>query len=168
MVTQVKTSLATQHEFDTHNVSSVVCFCYDPFTEFDLFKRHLQTPSRSSEVIPKISSRTELNKVMDLHENNETNTVTATFELPGLKPEDISIEIQQNRLTVSGEFKKTESRDEAGYAFRERRQGKFSRTLQLPIGVKSEDVKAKLENGLLTLTFPQVIPEQQPHRITIS
>lgn len=146
-------------------------YYYDPSTEFD----RLFDDALAARISPTSATTRENNgresvfrPRMDLHENNETNTVTATFELPGLKPEDISIEIQQNRLTVSGEFKKTESRDEAGYAFRERRQGKFSRTLQIPIGVKSEDVKAKLENGLLTLTFPQVIPEQQPHRITIS
>ena len=44
---------------------------------------------------------------MDLRE--EENTVTATFELPGLKSDDISIEIHQGRLTVSGEFNKAES-----------------------------------------------------------
>jgi len=46
---------------------------------------------------------------MDLHENNEANTVTATFELPGLKSHDVSIEVHQGRLTVSGEFDKTEA-----------------------------------------------------------
>ena len=73
---------------------------------------------------------------MDLHENNEANTVTATFELPGLKSQDVSIEVHQGRLTVSGEFDKTESREEGGYAVRERRHGKFSRTIQLPVGVQ--------------------------------
>ncbi|KAJ8591007.1 hypothetical protein M405DRAFT_895147 [Rhizopogon salebrosus TDB-379] len=42
---------------------------------------------------------------MDLHENPETKTVTATMELPGLKSEDIAIEVQGNRLIVSGETK---------------------------------------------------------------
>jgi len=73
---------------------------------------------------------------MDLHENNEANTVTATFELPGLKSQDVSIEVHQGRLTVSGEFDKTESREEGGYAVRERRDGKFSRSIQLPVGVQ--------------------------------
>ena len=71
---------------------------------------------------------------MDLRE--EEHTVTATFEMPGLKSDDISIEIHQGRLTVSGEFNKAESREEGGYAVRERRHGKFSRTIQLPLGVQ--------------------------------
>lgn len=73
---------------------------------------------------------------MDLQENKESNTVTATFELPGLKSEDVTIDIQQNRLTVSGELSSTSSQEAAGYAIRERHYGKFSRTLQLPVGTK--------------------------------
>jgi len=73
---------------------------------------------------------------MDLHENSDKNSVTATFELPGLKKEDVTIDIHNGRLTVSGESKMSEEHDEGGYAVRERRYGKFSRTLQLPQGVK--------------------------------
>ena len=40
---------------------------------------------------------------MDVHENAETNTITASFELPGLKPEQVNIDVYQDRLTVSGE-----------------------------------------------------------------
>jgi HSP20 family protein len=73
---------------------------------------------------------------MDLHENAESNTVTATFELPGLKKEDVQIDSHNGRLTVSGETKISSDHNENGYAVRERRFGKFSRTLQLPEGVK--------------------------------
>lgn len=73
---------------------------------------------------------------MDLHEDAEKNTVTASFELPGLKKEDINIDIHDGRLTVSGETKISEEREEDGYAIRERRFGKFSRTLRLPQGIK--------------------------------
>jgi HSP20 family protein len=73
---------------------------------------------------------------MDLHENSDKNSVTATFELPGMKKEDVGIDVQNGRLTVTGETKMSEDHDERGYAVRERRYGKFSRTLQLPQGVK--------------------------------
>lgn len=125
---------------------------------------------------------------MDLHENKETNTVTAVFELPGMKSEDVNIDVHQNRLTVSGEFKADIPPDDPGYVVRERPRNKFSRTINLPAGVKvnvalcianstrgtlihvfqPEDTKAKLENGLLIITFPKVTPEQEPQRITIS
>lgn len=73
---------------------------------------------------------------MDLHENEENNTVTATFELPGLKKEDVNIDVQDGRLTIAGETKISSEHEKDGYAVRERRFGKFSRTLRLPQAVK--------------------------------
>ncbi|KAI0683266.1 HSP20-like chaperone [Cytidiella melzeri] len=105
---------------------------------------------------------------MDVHEDAQTNTVTATFELPGLKKEDVNIDIHNNVLSISGESKISSDRDENGYAVRERRYGKFSRSIPLPQGVKSEEVKAALEDGVLTVTFPKSSPEQAPKKITIA
>ncbi|TFK57231.1 HSP20-like chaperone [Heliocybe sulcata] len=73
---------------------------------------------------------------MDLHEDEKANVVTATFELPGLRKEDVAIDVHNNMLSVSGESKLSSDRDENGYAVRERRYGKFSRTIPLPQGVK--------------------------------
>lgn len=73
---------------------------------------------------------------MDVHEDAQTNTVTATFELPGLKKEDVNIDVHNNVLTISGESKVDTSRDENGWAVRERRYGKFSRSIPLPQGIK--------------------------------
>ena len=73
---------------------------------------------------------------MDLHENAKDNRVTALFELPGLTPDQVNIEVHNGRLSVSGEVKMTENLDEGGFAFRERKCGKFSRTIQLPQGVE--------------------------------
>ncbi|PPQ71375.1 hypothetical protein CVT26_006277 [Gymnopilus dilepis] len=105
---------------------------------------------------------------MDLHEDNEKNLVTATFEFPGVPKEDININVQNGRLTVSAETKQSSEHDENGYAVRERRFGKFSRTLQLPQGVKDEEIKAAMENGVLTVTFPKTAPELAPKKITIN
>lgn len=58
---------------------------------------------------------------MDLHENTTKNTITATFELPGLEKEDITIGVDSGRLSVSGESKISTHHDEQGYAVRERR-----------------------------------------------
>ena len=73
---------------------------------------------------------------LDLHESKDTNTVTAAFELPGLTSEGVAIDVHQNRLTVSGELASSDSQEERSYVVRERRSGKFSRTLQLPFGTK--------------------------------
>ncbi|EEB99176.1 hypothetical protein MPER_01195, partial [Moniliophthora perniciosa FA553] len=105
---------------------------------------------------------------MDLHEDAEKNIVTATFELPGLKKGDVQIDVHDGRLTISGESKISEEHERDGYAVRERRYGKFSRTLRLPQGVKEEEIKASLENGVLSVIFPKAAKEDAPKRITIS
>ena len=73
---------------------------------------------------------------MDVHEDEKSNTVTATFELPGLKKEDVNIDVRNDVLTVSGETKVSSERDENGYAVRERRFGRFLRSIPLPQGIK--------------------------------
>ncbi|KAF9010756.1 small heat shock protein [Cyathus striatus] len=105
---------------------------------------------------------------IDLHENAENNLVTATFEFPGLKKEDIQLDLQNGHLIVSAESKPSSEYSENGYAVRERQYGKFSRTLQLPKGVKDEEIKASMENGVLTVTFPKSAPEEAPRKITIA
>jgi HSP20 family protein len=69
---------------------------------------------------------------MDLHENPEANTVTASFELPGLTKDKVNIDVHNNRLTVSGEVEEVEDMNQDGYAIKERRSGKFSRSVALP------------------------------------
>ncbi|KAF8550094.1 small heat shock protein [Imleria badia] len=153
-------------------MSSVIRF-YDPFSEFnrlfdDAFNARFWLSTSSTEVSQRAGAQhlDSFRPRLDLHESKDSNTVTATFELPGLKSEDVTIDIHHNRLTVSGESATSDSHEENRYAVRERRYGKFSRTLQVPFGTKRKDVKAKMENGLLSLTFPKPT-EQQPQRIAI-
>jgi len=86
---------------------------------------------------------------MDLHEDAEKNIVTATFEFPGVSKENVQIDVHNGRLTVSAETKESADHDERGYAVRERHYGKFSRTLQLPQGVK---VRTSILSITLVLT----------------
>ncbi|KIJ41402.1 hypothetical protein M422DRAFT_31764 [Sphaerobolus stellatus SS14] len=105
---------------------------------------------------------------MDLHEDKEKNLVTAAFEFPGLKKEDINIDVHNNRLVVSGQSSQASELDKDGYAVRERRFGRFSRTLPLPTGTKPEEIKASMSDGILTVTFPRSQPDKEPKKITIS
>ncbi|KAH9039532.1 HSP20-like chaperone [Lactarius pseudohatsudake] len=81
---------------------------------------------------------------MDVHYKKDTNDVVASFDLPGLQKEDVSIDLHDNVLTVSGQN---------GYLIRERRHGKFTRALSLPQGVKRPWL-----NGVLTISFPKSTP----------
>jgi len=105
---------------------------------------------------------------MDVHEDNEKNIVTATFELPGLKKDNIAIDVHNGRLTISGQTTASTEENKDGYVVRERRSGKFSRVLNLPNGVNAESINAALNDGVLTVTWPKTTPEQQAKRVTVN
>ncbi|KAG1737093.1 HSP20-like chaperone [Suillus paluster] len=153
-------------------MSLSLMFC-DPSTEFDrLFDdafdtRFRPSPAKGNDTLTRRFS--EALPKMDLHENAETKTVTAAFELPGRKPQDVNVNVHGNRLIISGESTKhLEKHEKGSYAVQERSHGKFSRTLLLPQGIKTEDIHAKMENGVLTVSFPSAGPDQQPQRIEIA
>src|SRR5690606_4490790 len=77
---------------------------------------------------------------MDLLETDEAFVVKA--DLPGLERDDVSVEIEDGVLTISGERKAEHREDENGYVRVERSYGSFARTLQLPDGVDADQVKA--------------------------
>ncbi|KDQ21220.1 hypothetical protein BOTBODRAFT_168535 [Botryobasidium botryosum FD-172 SS1] len=136
----------------------------------DAFNSRTQSPGSQNQVAR--GSRGSLagpfSPSMDVHESADNNQITATFELPGLKKEDVQIDVHNNRLSISGETKSSAERQEEGYAVRERKYGKFTRTLPLPTGTKAEEIKASMENGVLTVTFPKHNAEQAPKRVSIS
>lgn len=73
---------------------------------------------------------------MDLHEDADKNLMTATFELPGLSKDKVNIDIHNGNLTITGEISESTERDEHGYAVRERRSGRFTRSVKIPDGTK--------------------------------
>ncbi|KAF8520034.1 small heat shock protein [Hysterangium stoloniferum] len=92
---------------------------------------------------------------MNLHGDYVTGEMTATFELPGLRREDVNVDVINNRLVVSGSAEGVVEVDEAGYAVRERTYGRFSRTVPLPAGTKPSEIDARVADGILTVRFPQ-------------
>jgi HSP20 family protein len=101
---------------------------------------------------------------MDLLETDEHFVLRA--DLPGMDEEDVSIELEDTTLTVSGERKGAHEERREG-AFRvERAFGSFSRSLTLPRGVDAEAVTASFDKGVLEVRVPK--PEQRkPRRIAI-
>jgi len=71
---------------------------------------------------------------MDVHEDPEKNLVTATFELPGLSKDGVNIDVHNGNLIISGSVSESSEREEHSYVIRERRSGRFSRTIKLPEG----------------------------------
>lgn len=90
---------------------------------------------------------------LDMYETENDLVVKAS--LPGVKPEDININVTGDLLTIKAEVKEEKEVKEENYFRRERRFGTFCRSVTLPIDVDVDKAKAEYENGILTLTFPK-------------
>ncbi|KAL4255094.1 small heat shock protein (HSP20) family protein [Pleurotus pulmonarius] len=145
-------------------------FYYEPFSDFDrLFDEAFNARTANNNNGQRQRQiGTTIHPRMDLHEDAKANSVVASFELPGFKKEDVHIDVHNGRLTVSADSSVSSEKKEEGYVVKERRFGKFARTLQLPQGIKDEEIKATMQDGVLTVTFPKSAPELAPKKITIS
>ena len=94
-----------------------------------------------------------------------------TVDLPGVKKEDIKAELNDGYLTITAENNTSkDEKDEKGkYICRERYSGSYSRSFYVGDAVTEEDIKAKFENGTLTLDIPKkdALPEKQAKYIAI-
>ncbi|HEX9106132.1 MAG TPA: Hsp20/alpha crystallin family protein, partial [Longimicrobiales bacterium] len=103
----------------------------------------------------------------DVVENE--NEIRCTLEVPGLKPDEIEVTVENNVLTVAGE-KKFESRqgdENTGTYHQERRYGRFSRSFILPRNVDAGHINANYEHGVLTVVLPKT-EESKPRRVQIN
>ena len=101
---------------------------------------------------------------MDLTEAEDHFVLTA--DLPGLGEDDVSIEVQDNTLTISGERRAEHVQREKGWHRIERSFGRFSRALTLPDGVNPDGVTAEFDRGVLSVRIPKP-EERQPRKIAI-
>ena len=99
-------------------------------------------------------------------ENETADQVTVKAALPGVKPEDVEITLTGNTLSLSGQVKEETETKEKNYLRRETRMGSFSRMIELPAGLKTENADAKFENGVLTISFPKA-EEIKPKTIKV-
>jgi HSP20 family protein len=84
----------------------------------------------------------------------KNGTMVLRADLPGIKPDEVKITVEDDVLTVSGEHSEESEEKGEDYMRRERRRGSFSRSMSLPGGVRAEDIEATTENGVLEVTIP--------------
>lgn len=106
-----------------------------------------------------------LNPAVNIYETDKAWAIHA--ELPGVKKEDIKIDLQGDTLTISGETKFSQEFTKDNARYQERREGVFSRTLTLPDNVDRDKIQAKYENGILELQMPKSTDSTTSRRITI-
>ncbi len=142
---------------------------YEPWTVLNQLQRELE---RSFE-----SLRTDLERgegetaaavewapAVDIKEEADRYVVHA--DLPGVKPEDIDVDLHNGVLTIKG-HRETEAKEEKeNYKRIERIYGSFYRRFALPESVDEEKIEAKYDNGVLTITIPKK-PQHQPKKISV-
>lgn len=136
-------------------------------------------PSRKSQWSPATQWEKELERFFDVFSNNEYQYAPAceiidgeksyaiSLDVPGLRKEDIDIEVKDNHLHISGERKAETKTDKNNVLRTERRYGKFSRVFSLPKNVNSDAIAARFDNGVLELTLPKE-EKSQTKKIQIS
>lgn len=101
---------------------------------------------------------------LDLVESVDAYVVSV--DLPGVKAEDVKVEMDDNRLTISGKRETTVEDNSKNVHRVERSSGSFSRVIALPREVDADKIDAKVEHGVLHVTLPK-LAEKQPRKIEI-
>jgi len=94
--------------------------------------------------------------------------VQVRADLPGLSDKDFSVSIEGEVLTITGERRGEESREEKGRRWTERTYGKFERAVRLPVEVEVEKASATFGNGVLTVIVPKTVKARnQTHKVEV-
>lgn len=126
----------------------------DPFREFD----------RLSQELLRGTFARPTSMAMDVWKDD--NEFVVEFDLPGVKPEDINLDIERNVLTVSGE-RTSHTRENSEVLAEERMRGTFRRQVMLSDNLNPDAAKAHYENGVLTVRIP-VAEQSRARRIEIT
>jgi len=98
--------------------------------------------------------RTALWPTIDVAENE--NEIIVKAEVPGCKPEEIEISVQNQIMTIKGEKKESAEEKKDNYYHMESRYGSFRRDINLPAETSVDKIQAKCHDGVLTITMPKI------------
>ena len=99
-----------------------------------------------------------LRPFIDVFEDGEQ--ITVITDLPGVKQEDIKIDITENTLEITAQFNEETEVEGKTFVRKERKYGKVNRTVKLPAKIKIDEASAKFENGVMTVILPKLEMKQ--------
>ena len=142
---------------------------WDPFQDVLSLREAMNQLMEESFVRPTAAQGGQNGKnfvpALDLSETTEGYLVEAA--LPGVKPEDVEITVENNVLTIKGEARQEVDEQKRNFHRIERRFGTFQRTIGLPTTVKADAIQASLTNGVLRLEIPKA-EEVKPRKISVN
>jgi HSP20 family protein len=139
---------------------------WEPFREMTSLRDAMDKLFEDSFVrAPRLWSRVgEWELPIDMHQADKDVVVKAS--LPGFKPEEVDISITGDTLTIKGEHKEEQEVKDGNYFYKERSCGTLSRSVLMPVKVKSDKAEAVFGDGVLTLTLPKA-EEAKPKQIKV-
>lgn len=139
---------------------------WDPFSEAVTLREAVNRLFEES-MVPATVTRNggSFAPAIDLSETAEAYQIEAA--VPGLKAEDLNITFENGVLTISGEVRQSSEAKERNYHRIERRYGRFSRSVTLPVAVRGDAIEARLDSGVLHLSVPKA-EEVKPRKITVN
>jgi HSP20 family protein len=102
-------------------------------------------------------------RALGVNVSEQDDAFTLSALVPGLKAEDLNIQVLENVVSIEGEYQA----DNAEYLLSELPRGSFRRELRLPVEIQAEKVEAKITDGVLTLNLPKA-ESSRPKKINIS
>ncbi len=108
----------------------------------------------------------DVNFLPALDVRQDKDNVIVEASLPGIDPEKVDISVENDVLTISGQTEEKKEVKREDYYRKEIREGSFSRSVILPMGVKADQAEAKYEKGILTINLPKA-EEAKPKKIAI-
>ncbi|MFZ0241152.1 MAG: Hsp20/alpha crystallin family protein [Desulfobacterales bacterium] len=141
---------------------------WDPFREVSTLQERINR--LFEDAFPRARDREEelsrgaWRPAVDIYEGEAAVVLKA--ELPGIKKEDVTVEVKDNVLTITGERTADVEVREERYYRRERTYGTFSRSFNLPYAVNPDKIKARFKDGVLEIELPKP-EEEKPKQITV-
>src|SRR6476620_6947494 len=142
-------------------------FGFGTFGNFGAMNRQLDRMGRTRGMLGASGGMTTISPSVNVFTRGDDLVVSA--DLPGIKPEDVHVDIEGNNLVIQGESStRNENKGDRGYWYSESSYGSFYRSIPLPPGTPSEQATAQYNNGVLEVTLPGAARSvQQPRRIPI-
>ena len=129
---------------------------FDPFVELNAYRDALRQLVEGGWFMPRDLLPSAVAAVVIPIDMMDTGPeIIVQTNLPGVKPEEVSVTVVGNTLTIKGTTQQQEEFQGASYLRRERRSASFTRSVSLPVTVDAEHGEAKFQNGVLTLTLPK-------------
>lgn len=137
-------------------------------TRWDPYGELAEMRSRFDRMLEHLSPDTGARWMPAIDVERTDGSLIMRADVPGFKPEEISIEVEDEILTVSG--KHEEEKEEKGKHFlrHERRFGSFSRSIGLPAGVDAGQISAEMHDGVLEVKVPLPEEEGEHEKVTIT